>query len=176
MNGLHSADSIGSKGQVVLEKILGLKYEKCNPKDGDGYFIGKSGKFTYEIKTTDQALDSTKGINQVRPIKCIAVLVYFKSIGIWAFLSPKDVFKLSLSKNRGQHNECVVECTQISINSIPKSCICSSDNLIEKLENMCSYFNSQDYKNLKKECDIILDQLKAMNQNTKKTIEAMVKS
>ena len=92
MNGLHSANSTGPKGQVVLEKILGSKYEKCNPKDGDGYFIGKSGKFTYEIKTTDQALDSSTGINQVRPIKCIAVLVYFRSIGIWAVLSPEDVF------------------------------------------------------------------------------------
>ena len=176
MNGLHSANSTGPKGQVVLEKILGSKYEKCNPKDGDGYFIGKSGKFTYEIKTTDQALDSSKGINQVRPIKCIAVLVYFRSIEIWAVLSPEDVFKLSLLKNRGQHNECVVECTQISINAIPKSCICSRDTLIKKLDNMCSYFNSQDYKDLKRECNTILDQLKAMNVNTKKTIEAMVKS
>jgi hypothetical protein len=176
MIGLHEKTSTGSKGEDVLQKILGPKYEKCHPKEGDGYYVGKSTKYLYEVKTTDLDIDSTGGINQVRPIKCITVIVYFRTRGLWAILSPYDVFNLTVSKTRGQHNECVLECTQISINAIPKSCIYSRDTLIKKMESLCQLYESEKFINVKNECTNILNELKNINENSKKTIHAMVKS
>lgn len=175
LNGLHNPNSTGTKGQEVLFKLLGPKYEKCHPKDGDGIYKGKNSSYTYEVKTTDLELDSTGGINQVRAIKCIVVIVYFRKSGLWAVLSPFDVFNLTASKNRGQHSEVVIECSQISINSIPKTCICSRDTLIKKLESMCTMFETQEYSDVKNECNNILNQLKQLNETSKKTIQAMVK-
>lgn len=176
MSSLNGNDSTGLKGQKVLEQILGDKYQECEPAIGDGIFIGNNSSFVYEVKTTEAQSTSNVSLNQVRAIKCIALIVYFKTLQKWAVLSPIEVLEFAIEKNRGQHNEISLECAAISTSKIPEQNYCTEEEIIYKLEETSSVFFSDEYKRVKIFCDSFLNNLQSLNDLSKKTIEAMVKS
>jgi len=84
--------------------------------------------------------------------------------------------ELQIEKNRGQHNEISLECAAISTSKIPEQKSAQKKNSFYKLEEISLIFYSDKYKRVKIFCDSFLDNLQSLNDLSKKTIQAMVKS
>lgn len=175
-DGLNSEDATGSKGEKRFASIISDKYISCDKKDGDGYYCIDNNQYLYEVKTTESEINSDAKLNQVRPIKCITLITYFKKLNIWSVVDPLKVFELTQNKTRGQHNECVIECTQIEVNKLPENSFCTDDKLLEKLQEVSKIYDTKKYKKIKYQCQIYLDKLRALNEESRQTLIQMVKS
>ena len=174
--GLNSEKALGAKGEKRFASILADKFSKCFKKEGDGYYTLDGNKFLYEIKTTDSDIDSDSKLNQVRPIKCITLITYFKKANLWSVISPLQVIDLTQTKTRGQHTECVIECTQIEVNKLPKDSFCTDENLIDKLNEVSKIYETKKYKKVRYQCEDYLQFLRSFNEESRQKLISMVKS
>jgi len=103
-------------------------------------------------------------------------VTYFKKVNLWSVINPLQVIELTQTKTRGQHTECVIECTQIEVNKLPKDSFCTDENLIEKLIEVSKICETTKYKEIKHQCEVYLQALKSLNEESRQTLFSMVKS
>jgi hypothetical protein len=175
-NGLNSKNGLGANGEKRFASLLGNKFSKCDKKLGDGFFTNNDQKYVFEVKSTGGSVSSRAKLNQVRPIKCIILVTYFKKVNLWSVINPLQVIELTQTKTRGQHTECVIECTQIEVNKLPKDSFCTDENLIEKLIEVSKICETRKYKEVKHQCEVYLQALKSLNEESRQTLFSMVKS
>jgi len=174
--GLNSKNGLGANGEKRFASLLGNKFSKCTKKLGDGYFILNDKKYVFEVKTTGCSVNSRAKLNQVRPIKCITLITYFKKANLWSVVDPLQVIELTKTKTRGQHTECVLECTQIEVNKLPENSFCSDDDLIEKLFEVSKIYETTKYLKIKEQCEVYLQVLKSFNEESRQNLIQMVNS
>ena len=87
-----------------------------------------------------------------------------------------QVIELTKTKTRGQHTECVLECTQIEVNKLPENSFCTDDDLIEKLFEVSKIYETTKYLKIKEQCEVYLQVLKSFNEESRQNLIQMVNS
>jgi biotin synthase-related radical SAM superfamily protein len=61
-------------------------------------------------------------------------------------------------------------------NKLPKDSFCTDENLIEKLIEVSKICETRKYKEVKHQCEVYLQALKSLNEESRQTLFSMVKS
>ncbi len=73
-----------------------------------------------EVKECHASVGQGGTVNQVRPIKFIACVIWAPNQGCWYILSPDQLVLLAATKKRGQHTEIPFECMNFTLGSLPE--------------------------------------------------------
>lgn len=152
----------GREAEDLFFRLTGASKVPVSSK-GDALLEGH----LIEIK---QATKST--LNQVRAVKYLPLVVYYRPSGSWYVIPAHEVVRRVAAKPRGQHSEIAFECATLSLAALSQFQLDDEGDLRER--TLIAIEESARFPELKAEMEYVREQASRLASESRSRVEAIL--